>query len=123
MHRNHESSGRMPCAPTPPAPHRGCFVFAGSHARTSLCEQKQIVLELMKLCNHIRYGYEALDSNMQVIQRARPYNAEKDAQYAPQRAAAAKQRESDLKLKRAYTNSQVATQKTQYRPFLYLKAD
>ena len=37
--------------------------------------------------NHIRYGYEALDSNMQVIQRARPYNAEKDAQYAPQRAA------------------------------------
>ena len=32
--------------------------------------------------NHIRYGYEALDSNMQVIQRARPYNAEKDA---PQR--------------------------------------
>lgn len=61
--------------------------------------------------NHIRYGYEALDSNMQVIQRARPYNAEKDAQYAPQRAAAAKQRESDLKLKRAYTNSQVATQK------------
>ncbi|WP_228141068.1 hypothetical protein [Acinetobacter johnsonii] len=61
--------------------------------------------------NHIRYGYEALDSNMQVIQRARPYNAEKDAQYATQRAAAAKQRESDLKLKRAYTNSQVATQK------------
>lgn len=61
--------------------------------------------------NHIRYGYEALDSNMQVIQRARPYNAEKDAQYAPQRAAAAKQRESDLKLKRAYTSSQVATQK------------
>ena len=60
---------------------------------------------------HIRFGYEALDSNMQVIQRARPYNAEKDAQYAPQRAAAAKQRESDLKLKRAYTNSQVATQK------------
>ena len=61
--------------------------------------------------NHIRYGYEALDGNMQVIQRARPYNAEKDAQYAPQRAAAAKQREADLKLKRAYTNSQVATQK------------
>ncbi len=24
--------------------------------------------------NHIRYGYEALDRNMQVIQRARPYN-------------------------------------------------
>jgi hypothetical protein len=26
--------------------------------------------------NHIRYGYEALDQNMQVIKRNRPYNAE-----------------------------------------------
>ena len=26
--------------------------------------------------NHIRYGYEALDRNMQVIKRNRPYNAE-----------------------------------------------
>lgn len=61
--------------------------------------------------DHIRYGYEALDTNMQVIQRARPYNAKKDAQYAPQGAIAAKQRDADLKLKRAYTNSQVATEK------------
>ena len=37
--------------------------------------------------NHIRYGYEALDRNMQVIQRARPYNTESDIQKAPQRAA------------------------------------
>ncbi len=28
--------------------------------------------------NHIRYGYEALDQNMQVIKRNRPYNAEAD---------------------------------------------
>lgn len=61
--------------------------------------------------NHIRYGYEALDRNMQVIKRNRPYNAETEQKKAPQRAAQAKQREADLRLKRAYTNSQVATQK------------
>lgn len=33
--------------------------------------------------NHIRYGYEALDQNMQVIKRARPYNAEADIRQAP----------------------------------------
>ncbi|MDM1244239.1 MULTISPECIES: hypothetical protein [Acinetobacter] len=60
--------------------------------------------------NHIRYGYEALDRNMQVIQRARPYNSETDARQAPQRAAQARQREQDLKLKQAYTNSHIATQ-------------
>ena len=61
--------------------------------------------------NHIRYGYEALDRNMQVFKRNRPYNAETEEKKAPQRAAQAKQREADLRLKRAYTNSQVATQK------------
>ncbi|TCB37430.1 hypothetical protein E0H82_02150 [Acinetobacter sp. ANC 4910] len=61
--------------------------------------------------NHIRYGYEALDRNMQVIKRNRPYNAETEEKRAPQRAAQAKQREADLRLKRAYTNSQVAIQK------------
>ena len=40
--------------------------------------------------NHIRYGYEALDQNMQVIKRARPYNAEADIRQAPQRAQQAK---------------------------------
>ena len=60
--------------------------------------------------SHIRYGYEALDRNMQVIQRARPYNSETDARQAPQRAAQARQREQDLKLKQAYTNSHIATQ-------------
>lgn len=61
--------------------------------------------------NHIRYGYEALDRNMQVIKRNRPYNAETEQKKAPQRAAQAKQREADLRLKRAYTNSKVAINK------------
>ena len=60
---------------------------------------------------HIRYGYEALDRNMQVIKRNRPYNAETEQKKAPQRAAQAKQREADLRLKRAYTNSKVAINK------------
>lgn len=61
--------------------------------------------------NHIKYGYEALDANMQVIQRAKPYNVEADIKKAPERAAQAKQQEADIKLQRAYTNSKVATQK------------
>lgn len=58
--------------------------------------------------NHIRYGYEALDQNMQVIRRNRAYNTEADIRQAPQRAAHAKQQAADLKLKKAYGNSQVA---------------
>lgn len=61
--------------------------------------------------NHIRFGYEALDQNMQVIQRARPYNVETDIKQAPQRAIEAKKHIEDSKLKRAYTNSNVAAQK------------
>ena len=61
--------------------------------------------------NHIRYGYEALDQNMQVIQRAKPYNVEADIRQAPQRAAHARQQAEDQKLKRAYNNSQIALQK------------
>ena len=61
--------------------------------------------------NHIRHGYEALDQNMQVIKRNNPYNAEADIKQAPQRAVAAKQRDADDKLKRAYGNSATAWQK------------
>lgn len=61
--------------------------------------------------NHIHYGYEALDQNMQVIQRARPYNTETDIKKAPQRAQQAQQVAEDQKLKRAYTNSYTAIQK------------
>lgn len=61
--------------------------------------------------NHILFGYEALDQNMQVIQRNRPYNSEADAKKAPQRAAQARQNAADLKLKKAYGNAQVALTK------------
>ena len=61
--------------------------------------------------NHIRHGYEALDKNMQVIQRKKAYNVEADLKNEPKRAAQAKKNEADNKLKKAYTNSKVATQK------------
>ena len=60
---------------------------------------------------HIRYGYEALDRNMQVIKRNRPYSAAVDAQQSAQRESAARRREQDLRLKRAYGNPQIATAK------------
>lgn len=60
---------------------------------------------------HIRYGYEALDRNMQVIKRNRPYNATADVQQSAQRESVARRREQDLRLKRAYGNTQIATAK------------
>lgn len=69
---------------------------------------------------HISYGYEALDRNMQVIRKNRPYNAEADVKKAPERAAVAKSNEADLKLKKAYTNSTIATQK-KTAALLYIK--
>jgi hypothetical protein len=38
---------------------------------------------------HIRYGYEALDRNMQVIKQNQPYNANKDVQQASRRESLA----------------------------------
>lgn len=61
--------------------------------------------------DHIRYGYEALDRNMQVIKRNRPFNALADAQQSSQRESLARQREQDLRLKRAYGSVQIATVK------------
>ena len=60
---------------------------------------------------HIRYGYEALDRNMQVIKRNQSYNAEQDQRQSSNRAAQAKKQDNDLRLKRAYGNSKVATLK------------
>ena len=60
---------------------------------------------------HIRHGYEALDKNMQVIKRNKAYSVDADLKQAPQREAKAKRLESDQKLKKAYNNSKVATQK------------
>lgn len=60
---------------------------------------------------HIRYGYEALDRNMQVIKRNRPYNAIQDVQQSSRRESIARQREQDLKLKRAYGSTKIAAAK------------
>ncbi|AMW79559.1 hypothetical protein AMD27_12140 [Acinetobacter sp. TGL-Y2] len=60
---------------------------------------------------HIRNGYEALDSNMQVINRNRAYSIEKDIGQSKQREQQSRQRASDLKLKKAYGSSQTAVQK------------
>jgi hypothetical protein len=60
---------------------------------------------------HIRYGYEALDQNMQVIKRNHPYNSERDLNQSSQRALSAQYREQDNKLKKAYSNSKTAIMK------------
>lgn len=60
---------------------------------------------------HIRHGYEALDANMQVIKKNRSYNADQDLKLANTRAAQARQREQDNKLKKAYGSSKIATMK------------
>lgn len=48
---------------------------------------------------HIRYGYEVLDQNMQVIKRNHSYSAEADLNQSSQRALSARHRELDIKLK------------------------
>lgn len=60
---------------------------------------------------HIKYGYEALDSNMQVIKKNQPYNAEQDLKRAQSRAYEAQRLEQDTRLKRAYGSSNVAINK------------
>ena len=60
---------------------------------------------------HIQNGYEILGPNMQVLQRNHAYNAEQDIKQSSSRASAARQREQDTKLKRAYSTSKVAENK------------
>ena len=60
---------------------------------------------------HIRYGYEALDRNMQVIKRNRAYNATVYVQQSSRRESIARQREQDMRLKRAYGNTKIAATK------------
>ena len=48
---------------------------------------------------------------MQVLQRNHAYNAELDIKQSSSRASAARQREQDAKLKRAYSTSKVAESK------------
>ena len=57
---------------------------------------------------HIRRGYETLDSRMQVIHRTEPFESEKFNKLEAQREQAYKQRNNDLRLKNAYSNSHLA---------------
>ena len=61
--------------------------------------------------SHIRYGYEALDSNMQVIKKNQAYNVEQDLKQSHSRASQSIQKEKDARLKKAYTHSSVAINK------------
>ncbi|WP_089603705.1 hypothetical protein [Acinetobacter piscicola] len=60
---------------------------------------------------HIKYGYEALDRNMQVIKRNKAYSVERDLQQSTSRASEVRKLEQDARLKRAYGNSTVASNK------------
>lgn len=60
---------------------------------------------------HIRRGYEALDSNMYLIYKVPPYNAEEDLRQERTRAAQSEQQRKDNQLKRSYRNVAYATEK------------
>ncbi|XID75660.1 hypothetical protein ACF3NA_03725 [Alkanindiges sp. WGS2144] len=60
---------------------------------------------------HLRYGYEALDRNMQVIKRVPPYSAENYAAQKAKREAQEAQRQSDLNLRKTYGSVSQATTK------------
>ena len=57
---------------------------------------------------HIRYGYEALDQNMQVIKKNKAYNSENEQSVQIKQQNTAKQKEADMRLKRAYGSSKIA---------------
>ena len=51
---------------------------------------------------HLKYGYEALDRNMQVIKRVPPYSTESYARQKAKRDAEAAKRQADINLRRTY---------------------
>ena len=51
---------------------------------------------------HLKYGYEALDRNMQVIKRVPPYSTESYARQKAKRDAEATKRQADMNLRRTY---------------------
>ncbi len=59
----------------------------------------------------MKYGYEALDKNMQVVKRVSPYSAEQYALQKAQRDAATAKKNADLDLKRTYGSSVAAAAK------------
>jgi chromosome segregation ATPase len=59
----------------------------------------------------MKYGYEALDRNMQVVKRVPPYSAQQYASQKAQRDASNAKRNADLDLKKTYGSSMAATAK------------
>lgn len=59
----------------------------------------------------MKYGYEALDKNMQVVKRVAPYSAEQYAIQKAQRDAMNAKKDADKDLKKAYGSSRAATTK------------
>lgn len=51
---------------------------------------------------HLKYGYEALDRNMQVIKRVPPYSAASHARQKARRDAEQAKRQSDMHLRQTY---------------------
>jgi hypothetical protein len=60
---------------------------------------------------HLRYGYEALDRNMQVIKRADSYTPDQYAKQKAQRDAIYAQRQADLELRKNYGSAVHAANK------------
>lgn len=63
--------------------------------------------------NHIRYGYDSLDINMQVIHHNQPFNSIQDLKFAHTREIQAKQNNDNLRLKEAYGSSKAVILKQQ----------
>lgn len=61
--------------------------------------------------DHIRHGYEVLDSNMQIVKTFRPYRMEDDFNNAKLREAQAREKIETQKAKKAFGNSSVAAKK------------
>ncbi len=60
---------------------------------------------------HLKYGYQALDSNMQVIKSARPYSPDSYAVQKAKRDALEAKRQYDMNLKRTYGSASQAAAK------------
>ena len=59
----------------------------------------------------MKYGYEALDRNMQVVKKVEPYSAEQYAVQKAQRDAALAKKTADLELRKSYGSSMAAAAK------------
>lgn len=60
---------------------------------------------------HVKYGYETLDQNMQVLKKTPAYNDIKEVKSSLKRTQMAIQNQEDIKLKQAYGSSKMAARK------------